>query len=232
MRVYAIIPARGGSKGIPRKNLREINGRSLLGRCIDAAKGVTGIDEVWVSTDCPDHKAHALDCGAKVIDRPAELSGDRASSEAAVTHAVEMWDKADDRPDVLVFLQCTSPFTIADDIAGTLAEVTDKGADTALAVTTFHYFLWKPDDSGDWHGVGHDRRVRLLRQQIHGTDKETFLETGAVYVMKTDGYMTHKHRFFGRTGAHVMPEERVFEIDEPHDLVRAEELAKVLDNQH
>jgi N-acylneuraminate cytidylyltransferase len=150
-----------------------------------------------------------------VVDRPADLSGDTASSEAALVHVLETLAAAEGyRPDILVFLQCTSPLTAPEDIDATARAVID-GADTALAVIPFHYFLWKPDGMG----VNHDKSVRLMRQQR----EPEFLETGAVYAMRVDGFLEARHRFFGRTAMVETPVERRLEIDDEADFRLAEE---------
>ena len=106
-------------------------------------------------------------------------------------------------PDILVFLQCTSPLTAPADIDGVIEAMEREGADTALTVVPFHYFLWQRDDSGDGTGINHDKRVRPLRQ-----DREPqYLESGAIYVMKAAGFRDARHRFFGKTALYEMPHE-------------------------
>jgi YrbI family 3-deoxy-D-manno-octulosonate 8-phosphate phosphatase len=219
----AIIPARGGSKGIPRKNVLSVAGKPLLAWNIEAACAASRVNRVVVSTDDPEIAAVARRFGADVVDRPAEISGDRASSEAALLHVLEHLDASEGyRPEVVVFLQCTSPLTASEDIDGTIEAMEREGADTALAVIPFHYFLWKPDAAGGAVGINHDKRVRPMRQ-----DREPqFLESGAIYVMKTDGFRETKHRFFGKTAMYEMPAERRWEIDDPVDLEIAEVLLR------
>ena len=115
-RVIAIIPARGGSKGVPGKNLRRVGGRSLVARAVDACLAARLVDAVYVSTDDADIAKSAEAAGAEVIMRPAQLSGDTASSEAALLHALDQLIMVDDEPEVLVFVQCTSPFIASDDL--------------------------------------------------------------------------------------------------------------------
>jgi N-acylneuraminate cytidylyltransferase len=221
--VLAIIPARGGSKGIPRKNIQLLGGKPLLAHSIEAALRTPSIDRVVVSTDDDDIGAVAQQYGAEVIWRPAEISGDLASSESALLHALSYLEERENyRPDLLVFLQCTSPLTLPEDIQGTIQVLLDQNADTALAVTPFHYFLWKTDAQENAVGINHNKTRRLLRQE----QPPQYLETGAVYVMRVDGFLEEKHRFFGKTAMYPMPAERVFEIDEPVDLKIAEVLLR------
>ena len=221
MECLAIIPARGGSKGIPRKNIRPLLGKPLITYNIEQAQRARLVNRVLVSTDDAEIAAISRQYGAEVVWRPAEISGDTASSESALLHALEHLRQAEGyQPDLLVFLQCTSPLTLAEDIDKTIQALLTAQADCALAVIPFHYFIWKPDESGDALGVNHDKRVRLLRQER----EPQYLETGAVYVMRAAGFESARHRFFGKTALHVMPAERRLEIDDPVDF----EIARVL----
>ena len=221
LNIVAIIPARGGSKGIPRKNLRLLAGKPLIAHTIEQARLAPSINRVIVSTDDPEIGAVAQRYGAEVVWRPAEISGDDAPSEAALLHVLEHLERTEGyQPDILVFLQCTAPLTLAEDIEGTIQVLLKERADSALAVTPFHYFLWRKDESGDAVGINHDKRYRPLRQER----EPQYLETGAVYVMRVSGFKEAKHRFFGKTAMYVMPPERCWEIDEPVDLLIAEVL--------
>ncbi len=223
LHVLAIIPARGGSKGIPRKNVRLLAGRPLIAYNLMEAQRSRYITRRVVSTDDPEIAAVSRQYGAEVVWRPAEISGDAASSEEALLHALEYFQQSEGyQPDLLVFLQCTSPLTLAADIDGTIQALLDQQADTALAVTPFHYFLWKPVTNGDSVGINHNKRSRLLRQQR----EPQYLETGAVYVMRTRGFITARHRFFGKTAMYVMPPDRRLEIDDPVDFQIAEVLLR------
>jgi N-acylneuraminate cytidylyltransferase len=222
-KIIAVIPARGGSKGVPGKNVRPLTGKPLIAHTIEQAHRSEFVKRVVVSTDSPGIAVVAQQYGAEVVWRPAEISGDSASSESALLHTLEQLRQREEyQPDLLVFLQCTSPLTLAADIDGTVQELLDKKADSALAVTPFHYFLWRHDNNGDAAGINHDKQVRLLRQER----EPEYLETGAIYVMRADGFMQAKHRFFGRTAIYVMPPERCLEIDEPVDFQVAEMLLR------
>jgi len=224
----AIIPARGGSKGIPRKNLAALSGLPLLAWTIRAAQAATHVSRVVVSTDDTEIGAVAEAYGAKVVRRPPEISGDSASSEQALLHALDALESAEPLPLVTVFLQCTSPLTAAEDIDGTIRALDLQQADTAVAVCPFHYFLWRENSDGGGVGVNHDGAVRLLRQERQAE----YLETGAVYAMRTDGFRRARSRFFGKTALYVMPAERRWEIDEPLDLRVADVLLEEQQTAH
>ena len=223
MNVLAIIPARGGSKGIPRKNLRLLAGKPLIAHTIERARQTKSLSRIVVSTDDPEIAAVSRQYGAEPICRPAEISGDTATSESALLHAVDYLQQTEGyKPNLLVFLQCTSPLTLPEDIDGAVQALLDENADSALAVTPFHYFLWRRDEKGDIVGINHDKCIRPLRQDR----EQQFLESGAVYVMRAQGFKEARHRLFGKTAMYVMPPDRCLEIDEPVDLHIAEVLMR------
>ncbi|WP_438292093.1 cytidylyltransferase domain-containing protein [Streptomyces sp. HUAS TT7] len=220
-KVLAVIPARGGSKGVPGKNLASVAGVPLVVRAVLACRSARLVTDVVVSTDDPAIAAAARSAGADVVVRPAGISGDTASSEAAVLHALD----AHPDTDVVLLVQCTSPFLTREDVEGVAAAVVEDGAETAVTVAPFHGFLWREDEVGGGQGMGHDKSFRPRRQDR----PQDFLETGAAYAMDAEGFRTHRHRFFGRTALVRTDPARVLEIDEPHDLERARALAPVLD---
>jgi N-acylneuraminate cytidylyltransferase len=224
MRTCAIIPARGGSKGIPGKNLQRVGGFPLIVRSVMAARAASSIDEVFVSTDDEAIAAAARDAGAQIIDRPAEIAGDAASSEAAIFHALEWLRQRDGAlPQALAFIQCTSPFTTAADLDAGYATMQREGADSVFAAVPFHGFAWRRGAEGSAVGSNHDWRSRPRRQ-----DREPeYLETGAFYWLAVDGLLAARHRFFGRIEPHVINSINSFEIDDPADLARARALAGI-----
>ncbi len=222
--VLAVIPARGGSKGVPGKNLAPVGGVPLVVRAIRAAQRARRVTGVAVSTDDAAIAAAATAAGAIVVHRPAELAGDTASSEAALGHAVEvLYGPRVADLGVLLLVQCTSPFLTGEELDAVVAAVVDDGADCAFTAAAFHGFLWRDRDAAA--GVNHDPGGRLRRQ-----DREPeWLETGAAYAMRADGFARHGHRFFGRITAVATDPARALEIDEPADLDRARALAHLLD---
>ncbi|GGP87216.1 acylneuraminate cytidylyltransferase [Streptomyces melanogenes] len=220
-KVLAVIPARGGSKGVPGKNLAAVGGVPLVVRAVRACLAAHHVTDVAVSTDDPAIAAAAAAAGAHVVVRPAAIAGDTATSEAAVLHALE--GHAD--TDVVLLVQCTSPFLTHEDVDGVAAAVVVDGADTAVTVAPFHGFVWRESVEDGGEGMGHDKSFRPRRQDR----PQDFLETGAAYAMDAEGFRTHRHRFFGRTALVKTDPARVLEIDDPHDLARARALAPLLD---
>lgn len=237
--VVAVVPARAGSKGIPGKNLRPVGGRSLVRRAVEAALRTETIDTVVVSTDGDAIAAEATAAGAMVVRRPAELAGDEATSESALLHALDalattsntdqqdQHDRNDQHhdPEVLVFLQATSPFIDPADLDAAVHRVLDDHADAVFAAAPSHAFLWRTDAQGRAVAVNHDAAVRPRRQ-----DREPeYRETGAFYVLRARGLREHRHRFFGRVELAVVDPRGAIDVDEPADLALASSLAHTLD---
>ena len=218
--MVAVIPARGGSKGVPGKNIAPVGGMSLVARAVRAAQGARLVDRVVVSTDDPIVADVARDAGAEIVRRPDAISGDEATSESAVLHAVETLGGD---PDVVVLIQCTSPFVTASDVDAVAGTVRSGLADCAFTAAPSHGFLWRPDGSG----INHDPAGRARRQ-----DREPeLLETGAAYAMRVAMLRASGHRFGGRIRPVVVDPARTLEIDEPVDLARARLLVPLLDDQ-
>ncbi|MES4888398.1 N-acylneuraminate cytidylyltransferase [Streptomyces sp. NPDC096012] len=232
-RVLAVIPARGGSKGVPAKNLAPVGGIPLVARAVRECRATRLVTDVVVSTDDQAIAAAARQAGAEVVLRPAAIAGDTATSEAAVLHAMDAHEALHGAAvDAVLLVQCTSPFIVREDIDGVAAAVVENGADTAVTVAAFHGFLWRdgtdgintPETAGGY-GVNHDKSFRPRRQDR----PQDLLETGAAYAMDAAGFREHNHRFFGHTELVRTDPARVLEIDDPHDLARARALAPLFD---
>ena len=222
-RVVTVIPARSGSKGIPSKNLQKISGRALLERAIEASLNTKTVSETYVSSDSPDYLNLAKNMGAIPILRPADISVDTAASEDALLHAVNEIPLCD----VLVFIQATSPFIDPKSLESAISRVVSGEFDVVFSAYETFGFLWEEENYGLAKGVNHDPSYRPRRQ-----DREPhYMETGAFYVMRTEGFLKAKHRFFGRVGIEVVPEHSAIEIDTPEDLEIARVLARHFDAQ-
>ncbi|QES43460.1 transferase [Streptomyces venezuelae] len=258
-RVLAVIPARGGSKGVPAKNLAPVGGVPLVARAIRACLAARLVTDVVVSTDDHVIAEAARHAGAEVVLRPAAIAGDTATSEAAVLHAMDAHEALHGATvDVVLLVQCTSPFLTPEDVDGVAAAVAEHGADTAVTVAPFHGFIWRDaaddateDGAGLQKGIGAHRTdsvggTATLANSTHtrggygvNHDKsfrprrqdrpQDLLETGAAYAMDAAGFRTEKHRFFGRTEPVRTDPARVLEVDDPHDLARARALAPLFD---
>ncbi|GAA4796615.1 acylneuraminate cytidylyltransferase [Streptomyces sanyensis] len=233
MTVLAVIPARGGSKGVPAKNLAPVAGVPLVARAVRACLDAPLVTHVAVSTDDPAIAAAARAAGAEVVHRPAAIAGDTATSESAVLHALDAHEALSGTPARAVLLvQCTSPFVTAEDVQGVARAVVEEGADSAVTVAPFHGFLWReeppaaPGGRPGPGGVNHDPAHRPRRQDR----PQDLLETGAAYAMDAEGFRAAGHRFFGHTALVRTDPARVLEVDDPHELARARALAPLLDD--
>jgi len=213
----ALIPARGGSKGIPGKNLQTVGGVPLVCRSIRAALASNGVGRVVVSTDDEAIAAAAETEGAEVIQRPAEIAGDTASSESALLHALDVLEQQGPLETELVFLQCTSPFTTGAQIDAVLGALKSKKCNSSLAVTPFHGFLWRSDGQGINHNPDQPRQ---RRQDL----TPAFLETGGIYVMRVAAFRSSGNRFCAPCSP-VVVEHFGPEIDTPEDLALCRSIA-------
>nr|WP_321182003.1 HAD hydrolase family protein [Microbacterium barkeri] len=210
-RTVAVIPARGGSKQVPRKNVQRVGGVPLVERAVRAASSADGIDLVVVSTD---------------DGEIAAIAGDTATSESAILHALDALEDDGTPVDVVAFLQATSPFIPSDALAAAVAEVRADRADSVFAAHETYGFLWRDDEQGAAVAVNHDAAHRPRRQ-----DREPhLLETGAFYVFRADGFRESRHRFFGRIRAARVPEWTAIEIDDADQLRIARALAALHDS--
>ena len=224
--VVAIIPARGGSKGVPRKNVRRVGGVPLVARAVAAARAAASVDRVVVSTDDPEIAAVAEEWGAQVIARPADLAGDTASSESAVLHSLDVLAHAGVDVDVVVFVQATSPFIDSRDLERAVSLVRETSFDSVFSAIETYGFLWSQDASGTGRGINHDPGARPRRQ-----DREPhYLETGAFYVMRAAGFREARHRFFGWVGVVDVAERTAIEIDTEEQLALANAIAPLIEH--
>ena len=212
--VIAIIPARGGSKRIPSKNLLPVGGRPLLGHSVAHARASQRLSEVWVSTDDPEIAGVASAGGARVVERPAEIAGDRASSESALLHALDhrrQLGLAD--PDLVVFLQATSPARRAGDIDAAIAALEADGADSLFSACENNRLIWAVRN-GTPEPINYDYRKRQREQDM----PRQFRENGSIYVFKPAVLREHGNRLGGRMAVYEMDYWSSFQIDTPEHV--------------
>lgn len=215
--VLAVIPARGGSKGLPRKNVLPLGGKPLIGWSIDAARGSRHIDRVVISTEDAEIAAAAWSLGCETVARPANLATDDARIEPALIHAL---DSINGSYEILVLLQPTSPLRAAIDIDGCLAALDRSGAPSCITVS-------EPAKSPYWtfRMAEGDRLVPLLGHEIGHRRQElpaAYAVNGAVYAARSD-WLRRTGRFIvDETIGYVMPRERAIDIDTALDMVIAE----------
>ncbi len=219
----AIIPARGGSKGIPGKNIIEFCGKPLIAWSIEACLRSGRIKDVYVSTDDAGIEQVSAKYGAKIVRRPAEFATDTASSEAALVHAVDEIEKSVPI-DAVVFLQATSPLRTPDDVKNAVDTFFKDGCDSLFSAAILDDFcIWKKQKE-DLTSLTYDYKNRGRRQ-----DREPhFLENGSIYIFKPEILHTLKNRLGGRIGMYFMDFWKSFEIDKKEDL----ELCRLFMERH
>ena len=218
--ILAIIPARGGSKGIPRKNIRPLCGKPLIAYTIEAALDSKYIDRVVVSTEDEEIAGVAREYGAEVIERPPELADDFAPTEPSLEHVARYMEEIEGyRTDVMVLLQPTSPLRNSQHIDEALKTFFTSKYDSLLSVCLSHIFLWKLDN-GEPLPLNYDFQNRPRRQ-----DKQPeYRENGAIYITKCDILMSEHNRLGGKIGLCIMPAEDSWEIDTEFDFWLCEQL--------
>lgn len=221
-KVLVVIPARGGSKGIPRKNLKKIAGQPLIYYSIKVALNCELVNKVVVSSDDKEILQVAKDLNAETILRPSEISTDVSSTEQALIHVVNHLDINQNYvSDYVMLLQPTSPYREIKDISGAINTIIETQADSLLSVVPNHSFLWRNSKDGPI-SVNYDFKNRLRRQDL---DPE-FKETGSIYITKTDVLLETKNRLNGKIALFVMDEKKGWEIDTLQDFEYLEFLLK------
>ena len=216
-RSLAIIPARGGSKGIPGKNLRELAGKPLIAWSILAARAAERIDRIVVSTDDEAIAETARAFGADVpFVRPADLATDTAPTEPVMAHALDWYAEAGEEFDTIVLLQPTSPLRRAGTIDAALARFEAEGADSLLGVCETHHFFWQRGEGGEARAL-YDYRNRPRRQDIAPADRN-YRETGSLYISRADAFRESGNRLSGKIIMFEMAEEESWELDSEADF--------------
>jgi CMP-N,N'-diacetyllegionaminic acid synthase len=217
--ILALIPARGGSKGIPGKNLAPLCGKPLLAWTIEAAKGARGIDRVVVSTDSAAIADTACALGAEVpFLRPDELARDDTPGIAPPLHALRWLEEHEGyRPEGLLLLQPTSPLRTVQDIEGAIELWRRMAADSVVSVSPAHHHPYHMKT------VGADGRLAPFmvpeRPVIRRQDlPPLFALNGALWLIRSDVLLAREDWYTDRTWGYVMPEERSLDVDTPWDL--------------
>ena len=216
--ILCVIPARGGSKGVPRKNLLDVAGKPLIWWTIEQALAAGGLDVV-VSTDDAEIAEVSRAAGARVPWlRPAELAQDSTPTEPVVRHAIDQVTLERERPDAVVLLQATSPVRHDDTLPRALAEFTASGVDSMVGVVEQPPFIWQ---AGDPPTAAYDVAARPRRQDLT-VDARRYRETGSLYVTCTSVYEKHDNRLGGQIGLFIMAEDEGIDIDTEVDVALAE----------
>lgn len=221
-RTFAFIFARGGSKGLPGKNIKELGGLPLLAHGIRLARAMDRVERVFVSTDDAQIAAVATQFGAEVIDRPAELATDNASEWMAWQHAINHVRAQGMDFDVFLSLPATSPLRNAQDV-GNCLDALQADVDVVITVTPSarspYFNMISTDSTGMAHVVLGTAQFQR-RQDV----PPVYDITTVAYVARPDFILTHERIFDGRVRPVLVPKERAVDIDDAYDFKLAQAL--------
>ncbi len=223
----AVIPARGGSKRIPRKNIKVFCGKPMIAWSIEAALQSACFDQVIVSTDDAEIAEVARQCGAQVpFVRPATLSGDHTGTIPVIKHAVEWFQAQGKTPEQVCCLYATAPFVSADDLRRGLALLTDTACDYAFSVTSYAFPIQRAIR------VTADNRVEMFNPEHFNTRsqdlEDAYHDAGQFYWGRANAWLQEKMIFSPASIPVLLPRHRVQDIDTPEDWTRAEWMFKAL----
>jgi len=224
---FAIIPARGGSRRIPSKNIRPFAGKPMIAWSIEAALASELFDRIIVSTDDERIAATAREHGAETpFLRPAELSGDHTATVPVIAHAIEWLAAHGTHADEVCCIYATAPFIRVDDLRDAASRLRDTGADYAFPITSFAFPIQRSV------ALGSDGRLRMLQPEHALTRsqdlEEAYHDAGQFYWGRTDAWLQGIPLMGPATAPLVIPRYRVQDIDTHEDWTRAEMMFEVL----
>ena len=223
----AIIPARGGSKRIPRKNIKLFSGKPMIAWSIDAARASGLFDHIVVSTDDVEISAVAKAYGAEVpFMRPPALSDDYTGTSAVVAHAIQWYRAQGDMPDPVCCIYATAPFVNAADLQRGLQMLADSDSDFAFSVTSFAFPIQRAIK------LTEEGRVQMFQPEHFNTRsqdlEQAFHDAGQFYWGRAAAWIADKPIFSSDAMPVILPRHRVQDIDTPEDWERAEWMLKAL----
>lgn len=217
--IAAIILARGGSKGIPKKNIVDFCGKPLMAWTIEQLQQAGGVDSIWISSDSEDILTIGRNLGGGVIRRPDEISNDVATSESGWLHAVDTIESQVGTIDVVVAPQVTSPLREPADFARGIRSFRQQQCDSMFSCSLVEdFFFWEKAPDGTLRSVNYDYHKRKRRQDI----SQQFIENGSFYLFKPWILRQYHNRFGGKIGMTPMEFWKLFEIDSASDLKMCE----------
>jgi|TARA_B100000959_G_C14744111_1_gene526327 N-acylneuraminate cytidylyltransferase len=218
-KIVVFIPARGGSKSIPNKNIKEFAGKPLIVHTIEYAMESNLINKVVVSTDDRIISKIAKETGAVVINRPSQLATDTATTESVIGHYISTTKY---KPEIIVLLQATSPLRPKGSLDKALKHFQKGGHDSLLSISPTHRFFWRVqrDETAfaEYNFINRPRRQDFKRSDMR------FIENGSLYIFSCKHFEKTGNRLGGKIGYVEWPEEYSIEIDSPLDFKFAEQI--------
>lgn len=217
-KVLAIIPARGGSKGLPGKNIIDFAGKPLIAWTIEASLGSKYITKTIVSSDSDEILEVAKKYGSDTVKRPNEFATDISSSEVVVKHSLESMEE---KFDYVVLLQPTSPLRDINDIDGAFEKLFSLDATALISVREYDNKIlkaFKENEFGYIEGISNNKYPFMRRQDL----PRTYMSNGAIYIVKVDEFLKRDSFFTEKTISFVMDEIKSLDIDTKEDLEKVE----------
>ncbi len=217
-----IIPARGGSKRIPRKNILPLEEKPLIVHSIEHARKSKLVSRIIVTTDDDAIADISIKHGAEVIKRPVKLADDTATSEDALIHTLNyLEEKEEYRPDIVVFLQCTSPLRKDDDIDNAIKMFFTQKADSLFSAVRFDKYVWRVKNKVV-SPINYDYKKRWREQDF----PPQYQENGSIYIFKPELLKKHKNRLAGKIVIYEMDDMTFIQIDSQKDIELFEYISK------
>lgn len=225
MKYLAVIPARAGSKGVPNKNIRPINGHPLIAWSIRQALEIPSILNVVVSTDSPGIAAIASQYGAEApFIRPQALAQDKTPTEPVMQHSIEWYESHGFRHDAVILLQPTSPLRLVGSLQAAVDQFEREQATSLLSVCESHAFFWRKTSPVS---ASYDFYQRPRRQDIDLKNR-WFKETGSIYITRMDAFKQRSNRLVESIALFETKEAESYEIDTETDFMVIESLMRTL----
>lgn len=226
-KIICVIPARGGSKGIPLKNMKEIDGISLVGRASKTSSNCTLVEKTYVSSDNEKILAEGKRYLAEPLMRSSINSRDDSTTEDALFDAILKLEEKKIIPEIIVYIQCTSPFIKSSDIDNAIRILkNNKDIDTVFSAVKTHAFLWEVKNNLGY-GVNHNAYEQRLRRQDL---PNSYREDGSFYVFRLNRFKKTKNRFGTSALPYINSINMPFEIDDLNELEMARALSPFFKN--
>lgn len=223
-KILALIPARGGSKGIQKKNIKLLFGKPLIAWTIDQAKKSEYLNKIIVTTEDEEIGEISRSWGADIIKRPKELAKDESPTIDAIFHALEVLKSENYNPDIIILLQPTSPLRTTKDIDNAMELFLNTNCESVVSVCELkHSPYWCFEiEKGYLKSLFGDEYLRRRRQDL----ENVYMPNGAMYISTPENLRKYKSFYCPRTIPYIMPPERGIDIDNEVDFMLAELLTK------
>ena len=224
-KILSIIPARGGSKDLPRKNILDLAGKPLIAWTIEASLNSKYITKTIVSSDDEEILDISEGYGAEIIKRPGYLASDVATSESVVRHALEYLESMGEAFDIVILLQPTSPLRNSKDIDSAFETMFDSDSTAVISTCEFDNKILKAfikNSNGFLKGVSHNKYPFMRRQDL----PTTYMQNGAIYIVNVQSFREEKSFLSNKTSGYVMSKDNSIDIDTDQDIRKVDLIMK------